>query len=511
MNNTFSKKETLEKLLVGVNVLADIVKTTMGSKGYTYLIRKPDGTPYITKDGVSIAKTVVREDPIEQLGCRLLQQAAQLTVEQAGDGTSATTTVAQALIQGVIERLKSRNHRELFLEIEEALVDIEKILLSKVRRIKSLKDCIRIATISTNDEELGTLVGTVMWEARDNGVVQLEESENTYTDVYQEKGSRYERPYEHKALLGISETKIVYNNPIVLVLENDVQSFNDILEDIEESTRLNRPLVIIAPDFAKIVINALIYNSAKNGIHVLPLYIPGYGDEKREYFNDILSLVENDNVEKVAADKFGFTIFTKQFTKEMEHRSKYLVTQIAQESTKYYKEVLEKRLSIINQKVFTVNVGATSPIEMLEKKDRIEDGLLATRCALDAGYVLGGGVALRNVRRTIYNKYTDTTSMTDGMKILTDAITAPFRQILNNADVSFSVFFSELEETDGFNTTTMEVENFYRAGIIDPYKVIINAVRNAVSVVKTIISINGTIIENESTHLPQFHEDRGFI
>lgn len=496
MNNTTNKKDTLQKLLIGVNTLANVVKTTSGSKGHTILIEynKVDATnekvvkiPYVTKDGITVANHIKCQDPIENMGCQLLQQAAQLTVDQAGDGTTGTIVMAQKLIQSIIE-LDVEDHRKLFEEIEEVTQTIQKELKKIKKKIKSLKDCIRVATISTNNKDLGELVGTVMWDARDNGVVLFELSENGETYVYQEFGSRYERMYDLKQFLGTTGTKVSYDNPVVICIPDEVTSIDTLMPSLEEAKEQNRATVIIAPDYSKMVLQILEFNAIKNGYKILPLFVPGYGEEKKEYFKDIQALVSSDNIDKVVATKSDFTLFTKNMTPQLQNRIDVLSHQVGVEKQRYYKEKIEKRLSILSQKVFTIYAGATSEIEQNELKDRMEDGLLATRAALEDGYVMGGGMALYNIALTLPTEGY-------GNQVMYEVITAPAFQILENAQVLPETIVKLTHNSMGFNTTTMQVEDFYKSGIIDPYKVISCSLNNAVSVAKTIISLNGAICQ----------------
>lgn len=504
-NNTTNRKETLEKILTGVNVLADKVRTTSGSMGKTFLIIKKDGKPYITKDGVTIAKAVSCEDPIENMGCALMQQVGELTVNIAGDGTSLTITMAQKLLQLIVEEMnKGTDHRLLLEEIEDSLNEIEKLLEGHVKDINSVDDCIKIATISVNgNEELGKLVGQVMWDARNNGVVNLEDWEEDETVVKQEDGSRYLRSYDYPQMLGKNHIKVAYNNPIVCVYENDVESMHDIYADIQTSISEKRPIVLLAPDFANNVITFLTENKEKANLKALPIIYPGYGDEKIEYFKDIKAMCFNDNIRRILADKQGFTLYTKEFTQEMQDRSDFLQAQIANENTQYYKDILENRLSIIHQKVFTVWVGATSEVEMREIKDRVEDGLLATRSSIEYGYVLGGGLTLWNVSKSL-------TLNSRGAEIMSEVISCPLVQICENAGILHKID-EVVGGKFGINTTTKQIEDFEKSGIIDPYLVIISALRNSVSVAKSIISLNGAIEHKTEPLKPKFEDGKGFI
>lgn len=496
MNNTVNKQDTLQKLLIGVNTLANVVKTTTGSKGHTMLIEKvivdPQNPtdkkkiPYITKDGISIAREIHCVDPIEEMGCDLLRQISELTAEMAGDGSSGCIVMAQKLIQEIIA-LRDVDHRKLFDEIEEVTNNILVQLKKQVKKVKSLKDCIRVATISTNNKDLGELIGRVMWDARDNGVVLFELSENGETYVYQEFGSRYEKMYDLKQFLGTTGTKVSYDNPLVVCIPDEVTSIDTLMPSLEEAKEQNRATVIIAPDYSKMVLQILEFNAIKNGYKILPLFTPGYGEEKKEYFKDVQALCANNNIDRVVATKGDYTLFTKDMTPQLQNRIDVLSHQIGVEKQKYYKEKIEKRLSILSQKVFTIYAGATSEIEQNELKDRMEDGLLATRAAIEDGYVLGGGLALRNVARNLIKDNI-------GANIMTSVITSPYFQIIENAGLSVMDFYI-YPDNEGVNTTTSKIEDFYKAGIYDPYKVISCSLTNAVSVAKTIISLNGSICQ----------------
>lgn len=500
MNNITNRQDTLTKILSGINQLADEVKTTSGSKGKTYLIRKPDGTPHLTKDGVTIAKAIRCDDPVEQLGATLLQQAAQNTVDTVGDGTTATITIAQALANEII-KVKDYDSRVLLEEVDAALSLILKELSKQRYKVKSLKDCVRVATVATNnDAELGELIGNVVWAAKDNGVILFEESEKTYTEVVQEKGSKYQKSYEWKKFLGKNEIRTAFENPLIHVFENDVQDYNMIAYSIKESFETGRPLVLLAPDYAKFVINEL-YRQYQAGLKILPLITPGYGDEIAEYRKDIEAIVKDDNVYRVVASKFDFTLYTRDYTSHMQDRTDYVLNQIGNETTQYYKEVLERRLSILNQKVFTVHVGAPSQVEMLELKDRMEDGLLATRSAYDEGYVLGGGIALRNVFQSL-----NIPTNSKGAIASLNAIITPYIQIIKNAGYPYQVLTNQF----GIDTNTGEVTDFKKAGIYDSYGAIRQSVINAFSVIKTIIQLNGVILDNQSQKKVQFVANEGF-
>ena len=488
MNNTVNKQDTLNKLLNGVNTLANVVKTTSGSKGHTILIEKKDHEgniiPYITKDGVTVANSIVCSDSIENLGCKLLQEAAKLTVEQAGDGTTGTCIMAQSLIQNIIN-LDVQDHRKLFQDIENVTENILSQLKKQIKKVKTKKDAIRIASISTNSESLGNLVGTVMWDARINGVVHFEISDTSETYIYKESGSYFDKRYDLKQFLGATGTKVVYDNPIVLVYQNDVVSYEDLVPYLEMSKEEDRALVIIAPSFSKMIIQIFEMNVVKNSFKILPLYVPAYGEEQPEIIKDIQALT-HENVERVMASRNGFTIFTKEVTPLLQERIDNLAYLSTMERTPYYKDKIDKRISTLSQKVFTIYAGAKSELERNELKDRIEDGLLATRAAIENGYVLGGGLAL-------YNIATSLPSEGYANQIMYDVITSPMMQILENAQVESITYIKLIHDQMGFNTTTMRIEDFYKSGIIDPYKVIACSLTNAVSVAKTIISLNGAI------------------
>jgi len=330
------------------------------------------------------------------------------------------------------------------------------------------------------------LVGTVMWDARDNGVVLFELSENGETYVYQEFGSRYEKMYDLKQFLGTTGTKVSYDNPLVICLPDEVTAIDTIMPHLEQAKEENRATVIVAPDYSKMVLQILEFNAIKNGYKILPLYTPGYGEEKKEYFKDVQALCTLDNIDRVVATKSDYTLFTKEMTPHLQNRIDVLSHQVGVEKQKYYKEKIEKRLSILSQKVFTIYAGATSEIEQNELKDRMEDGLLATRAALEDGYVLGGGLALYNIAQSMPPEGY-------GNQVMYQVITSPALQILENANVLDEA--TNLKDNYGFNTTTMQIEDFYKSGIIDPYKVISCSLNNAVSVAKTIISLNGSICQ----------------
>lgn len=500
-NNTINKEETLLKLKEGVDTLANVVKTTAGSQGRLILIGKKNGEPVVTKDGVTIAKLIECNDPVANLGCKLLRQAAELTVEQAGDSTTWTIIAAQKLFE-LLSQIEPDNRRILLEQIEDTTDKIVDMLYDDSKKITCVEDGIAIATISANgNEEIGKLVGEVVWLARENGVIQLEETDEDYTYAHQEKGSRYNRPYEFKALLGSKQVKIAYNNPHVIVVNHEIDNLQEIASYVQQSQDVQKPLVVFAKDFSNIVISNLVHNYQANGLKVLPLIIPGHGDEKNEYYQDILSLSQEDNIDRIVADKMGFTIFSNGMTKPLTARIEFLEAQIEQEESPYIKEGLETRLSTLCQKVFTINVGAASNVEMLELKDRVEDAILATRCAVEDGYVLGGGLALRNIANKLGSN--------EGECILKEVCLSGYKQILENAHLDEPLTYTEEE---GINTSNGQLENFYESRIIDPTVAIVSGLINAVSVIKSILSINGTVLENPNNNKrPVFKEGFGWV
>lgn len=501
MNNTINRELTLQKLKEGVDTLANVVKKTAGSQGGLVLLGKKDSKPVVTKDGVSVARMVECNDPVANLGCSLLKQAAELTVEQAGDGTTLTVILSQ-IIFDLLSKNESTDKRKLLKEIEDSTHKVVELLYASAKQVSSIEDCIAIATISANgDSDIGELVGEVVWLARENGVIQLEKWDNDFTEPFQEKGSRYNRPYEYKPLLGSKQIKIAYNDPHIVVLDYELDSLQEIANYVKESQELGKPLVIFARDFSNIVIGNLVHNYQKAGLKVLPLVIPGYGDEKKEYYEDIVALAQQDNINRVVADKLGFTIFTNEVTQEMSNRIEFLEAQITQEESDYAREILETRLSTLCQKVFTINVGATSEVERDELYDRVEDAILATRCATEEGYVLGGGLALRNISKQL--------GSSKGDKIISKACMAGYLQILENAGLKEP---NDYKDEEGINTSTGKLENFYESRIIDPVKVIASAIINAVSVTKSMLSIQGSVIENPNANLrPVFKEGFGWV
>ena len=293
-----------------------MVKTTSGSKGRTFLIKRENGTFHITKDGVTLAKSVSHEDVVAELGCRLLEQGANKAVEGAGDGTTGCVTIAQALANALMAHMEEgADHVQLLKETEDAASVVLQALKKQAKKVKSESTCVKIATIAlNNDKYYGELIGQTVWAASQNGIVQFEESENTYTEVIQQQGSRYDRPYPWKELLGKNHIKVAYQNPLVYVFTEDVESLNQITPLVNQSHEEGRPLVIFATDFSNIVIQTIIQNHHVNNLKVLPIIMPGYGDEKIEQAKDIASIVEDDNVFQLVADRFGFTIFTKDYT-----------------------------------------------------------------------------------------------------------------------------------------------------------------------------------------------------
>ena len=491
-----------QKVIAGVTKLAKAVKSTLGASGKCVIYEDARGNPVITKDGVTVAQSVVLFDPVENIGATLIKEAASNTVKQAGDGTTTATVLAEALITHVYNSIGDNTIRELKQGLESGVDKVVKYLDSITVNVNDhMLD--HVAAIScNNDKELGEIISKAYKTVGKDGVVLMEESETDETYVETVDGVQFDCGLTSPHFVTNTEKqKAELENPLVLVCTSEIPNIRKIQGILEYVIKQNRALLIVAP-VAQQVKSALLMNKVKGNIKVNIIDLPGFGPTKNDTCEDLAVLTGaklfneelGDDLDAMQPEDLGEAEYAETDSKntvltiddmhvKAEGRIEEVVKKIAEEKNGFIKKKLEDRLAMLSGSVGIIKVGAGSKVELKEKKDRVEDAIYATKAALKEGIVPGGGIALLNASQKIS---TDTV----GEELLLKAIKSPYETILENAGIEFDV---KLEEGCGLNVITGEPVSMVESGIIDPVLVTKSALKNAVSVVSTIISADCVI------------------
>mgnify|MGYP005817056177 CR=1 FL=1 len=491
-----------QRIIKGVDKLAQAVKSTLGASGQCVIYEDARGNPVITKDGVTVAESVVLFDPVENMGATLIKEAARNTVKEAGDGTTTATVLAESLIKEVNNRTDS-SIREVKEGINSGLDKINKYLKENALEIKG--DMLQhVSSIScNNDSDLGKIISEAYAKVGKDGVVLMEESdtENTYIEVVD--GVQIESGLTSPHFVtDTDKQRAVLDNPLVLIVSSEIPNVRKIQNILEFAIKNNRSLLIVAP-VSQQVKSALLMNKVKGNIKVNIVDLPGFGPTKRDTVEDLAILTKakvineelGDDLDGISLDILGEveksvtddknTILTLEDTvPEVKERVKEVKKLHKSEKNGFFKKFLEQRIAMLSGSVAIVRVGADSKVELKEKKDRVEDAIYATKAALKEGIVPGGGIALLNASQYIEPENT-------GEKILLNAIKAPFKTILKNAGIEDCIL-PEIKGT-GINVITGEIVDMVEHGVIDPVLVTKSALKNAISVVNTIVSADCVI------------------
>jgi len=499
-------KDAKAKISAGVKKLASAVKSTLGASGKCVIYEDARGNPVITKDGVTVAESVVLYDPVENMGATLIKEAARNTVKEAGDGTTTATVLAESLLNTVNSpNYKDCTARDLRTGVNSCLAKINDYLDSI--KINVDNDMLtNVATIScNNDKELGVIIAEAYTKVGDNGVVLMEESETeeTYVDIVD--GVQFDSALTSSHFItNVEKQKCELDNPLILICMSEIPNIRKIQNVLEYVIKNNRALLIVAP-VSQQVKSALLMNKVKGNIKVNIIDLPGFGPTKKDTCEDLailtgaklmneelgddLDLMKPDclgEAEFVVTDNNSTVITTVEFEdNDLEERIDQVAKLVADEKNSFLKKKLEQRLSMLSGSVGIIKVGADSKVELKEKKDRVEDAIYATKAALKEGIVPGGGVALFNASQKIS---TDTA----GEEALAEAIIAPMATILDNAGIDTSIELPD-KQGEGINVITGKCVDMIEEGIIDPVLVTKSALKNAVSVVMTIVSADCVI------------------
>ena len=510
------------KMKEGADALADAVKVTLGPKGRNVVIDKKFGAPQVTKDGVTVAKEVELEDRYANMGAQMVKEVASKTNEQAGDGTTTATVLAQAIINvGLKNVTAGANPMDLKRGIDKAVAEVVKDLKKQSKSVGSDYSKIeQVATVSANnDGTIGKLIADAMSKVKGDGVITVEEAKGTETEVKVVEGMQFDRGYISPYFMtNPDKMETVLDDCYLLICDKKISTMKDLLPILEPIAREGKALLIIAEDVDGEALTTLVVNKLRGTLKIAAVKAPGFGDRRKEMLQDIATLtgaivvseergftLENTTpdmlgkAEKVTITKDSTTIVGGSGVKEdIADRVAQIRKQLETTTSDYDKEKLQERLGKLAGGVAVLYVGAGSEIEMKEKKDRVEDALNATRAAVEEGYLPGGGVAYIRAAEVLKNLKGENEDETTGVHIVARAIEEPLRQIAENAGVEGSVIIQKIREHDcdfGYNARTDEFVNLFEAGVIDPTKVARVALENAASVAGMFLTTECGIVD----------------
>ena len=520
-----------EKLKAGVDALANAVKVTLGPKGRNVVIDKKFGAPHITKDGVTVAKEIELSDPIENMGAQMLKEVASKTADQAGDGTTTATVLAQAMVGAGLKNVASgANPMDLKRGMDKAVKAVVSELRNISREVGSDYEKIKqVATISANnDETVGSLIADAMKKVGTEGVITVEEAKGTETDVKTVEGMQFDRGYLSPYFVTNTENmEVELENAYILVYDKKISSMKELLPVLEKTAQSGKPLLIIAEDVDGEALATLVVNKIRGALRVAAVKAPGFGDRRKAMLQDIAVLtggtviseetgLKLDNAtledlgraEKISIDKDNTTIVNGAGVKEnILARVNEIKSQIEKTTSDYDQEKLQERLAKLAGGVAVLYVGAATEVEMKEKKDRVDDALHATRAAVEEGIVPGGGVALIRASAALDSLTGLNDDETTGIQIVRRAIEEPLRQIVANAGGEGAVVIQKIREGKGdfgYNARNEQYEDLFIAGVIDPTKVCRVALENASSIAGMLLTTECVISDiKEENSMPQ--------
>jgi chaperonin GroEL len=514
--------EARDSIKRGVNALADAVKVTLGPKGRNVIIGKSFGGPQITKDGVTVAKEIELEDPLENMGAQMVKEVASKTNDLAGDGTTTATVLAQAIVkEGLKNVAAGANPMDLKAGIDKAVTAITENLNKQAKKVSNSSDMIKqVASISANNDELiGDLISEAFDKVGKEGVITVEESKGTETYVDVVEGMQFDRGYLSPYFVTDSEKmQTEMESPMILLYDKKVSTMKDLLPILEPVAQQGKSLLIIAEDVDGEALATLVVNKLRGSLKIAAVKAPGFGDRRKAMLEDIAILtggtviseelgftLENATLEMlgtaetVTIDKDNTTIVKGAGAKkDIKARVNQIKAQIETTTSDYDKEKLQERLAKLAGGVAVLYVGAASEVEMKEKKDRVDDALHATRAAVEEGIVAGGGVALVRAKSVLEKLNANSIDEVTGMNIVARAIEAPLRTIVENAGGEGSVVINKVLEGNknfGYDAKSDQYVDMLNAGIIDPKKVTRVALENAASVASMILTTECALID----------------
>ena len=513
-----------EQLKKGVDELANAVKVTLGPKGRNVIIEKKFGAPHITKDGVTVAKEVELSDPFMNTGAQLVKSVASKTGDDAGDGTTTATVLAQSIVNvGIKNVTAGANPMDLKRGIDKAVTKVVENIKEQAEAVGSDYDKIeQVATISANnDPEIGKLIADAMRRVSKDGVITIEEAKGTETSIGVVEGMQFDRGYLSPYFVTDTEKmECVMDNPYILIYDKKISNLKDFLPILEPAIQTGRPLLVIAEDVDSEALTTLVVNRLRAQLKICAVKAPGFGDRRKEMLEDIAILtggiviseekglsLEQATIEmlgrcdKVTVSKDNTTIVNGAGNKDaIADRVTQIKAQIAATKSDYDKEKLQERLAKLAGGVAVLYVGAASEVEMKEKKDRVDDALCATRAAIEEGIVPGGGVTYIRAIDALEGLKGDNADETTGIEIIKRAVEEPLRQIVSNAGKEGAVVVQKVREGKGdfgYNARTDVYENMKAAGVVDPAKVTRVALENAASIAGMFLTTECVIVEKK--------------
>jgi len=517
--------EARNKMLDGIDILANAVKVTLGPKGRNVILNKSYGAPRITKDGVTVAKEIELEDRFENMGAQMVREVASKTNDEAGDGTTTATVLAQSIVrEGCKAVAAGMNPMDLKRGIDMAVEAVVADLVARANKVKSEEEIGQVGTISANgDLEVGTMISEAMQKVGKEGVITVEEAKSLTSELEVVEGMQFDRGYISPYFVTNAEKMFVeLEEPYILLHEKKVSGLQSMLPLLEAVAQSGRPLLILAEDVEGDVLATLVVNKLRGGLKIAAVKAPGFGDRRKAMLEDIAILtggqvVSEDlgiKLENVTLDMLGtakkITITKEETTivngagkkADIQGRCNQIRAQIDETSSDYDREKLQERLAKLAGGVAIIRVGGATEIEVKEKRDRVEDAMNATRAAVEEGIVPGGGTALLRASKVLEKLTPENDDQRVGMEIIRKALQAPVRQIAENAGVEGSIVVGKLlEKKDasyGYNAATDKFEDLVKAGVIDPVKVVRTALQDAASVAGLLITTEAMVAEKPS-------------
>ena len=515
--------EARNKIKKGVDKLANAVKVTLGPKGRNVILEKKFGAPTITKDGVTVAKEIELEDATENMGAQMVREVASKTSDVAGDGTTTATILAQAIYrEGLKNVTAGANPMDLKRGIDKAVKKVIEYLKSVSKDVEGRNEIAQVGSISANnDSSIGNLIADAMEKVGKDGVITVEEAKGTETSLDVVEGMQFDRGYLSPYFVTDPESmESVLEDPFILIHDKKISAMKDLLPILEKIAQQGRSLLIIAEDLEGEALATLVVNKLRGTLKVAAVKAPGFGDRRKAMLEDIATLtngtviseergfkLENATIsylgtaKKVVIDKDNCTIVEGAGkADEIKKRINEIKAQIDKTTSDYDKEKLQERLAKLSGGVAVLKIGASTEVEMKEKKARVEDALHATRAAVEEGIVTGGGVTFVRAISTLDKLEGENLDQTTGIKIIKKALEEPLKQIVNNAGLDGSVVLQKVKEGKddfGFNAATEVYENLIKSGVIDPTKVARIALENAASVASLLITTEAVIYEKK--------------
>jgi chaperonin GroEL len=520
-----------EKMLRGIDILANAVRITLGPKGRNVVLEKSFGAPRVTKDGVTVAKEIELEDKFENMGAQMVREVASKTNDVAGDGTTTATVLAHSIVkEGAKSVAAGMNPMDLKRGIDQAVAAVVKDLESQSKKINTSAEVAQVGTISANgDKTVGDMIAEAMQKVGNEGVITVEEAKSLETELEVVEGMQFDRGYISPYFITNAEKMVAeLEDPYILLFEKKLSNLQAMLPVLEAVVQSARPLLIIAEDVEGEALATLVVNKLRGGLKVAAVKAPGFGDRRKAMLQDIATLtggqvISEDlgiKLENVALDMLGrakkVSISKEETTivdgagdkADIQGRVAQIKAQIEETTSDYDREKLQERLAKLAGGVAVIRVGGATEIEVKEKKDRVDDALNATRAAVEEGIVPGGGVALLRAKKAVEKLTSDNPDVQAGIKIVLKALESPIRQIAQNSGVDGSIVVGKVldnkSNTFGFDAQTEEYKDLVQAGIIDPTKVVRTALQDAASVAGLLVTTEALVAElpKKESHAP---------